>query len=85
MNKAINDVNLERQRQMGKEGWTYAHDDAHLNNELAKAASCYAVGNNVGWPWSLNWWKPKTYRENLVRSGALIIAEIERLDRSEEQ
>jgi hypothetical protein len=34
------------------------------------------------WPWSPEWWKPKSQRENLVRSTALIIAEIERLDRA---
>lgn len=33
------------------------------------------------WPWSDEWWKPKSRRENLVRAGALILAEIERLDR----
>lgn len=35
------------------------------------------------WPWALAWWKPRTRRENLVRAGALILAEIERLDRAE--
>ncbi|HRN83262.1 MAG TPA: hypothetical protein PK857_00460 [Hyphomicrobium sp.] len=34
------------------------------------------------WPWAHKWWKPKGPRENLVRAGALIIAEIERLDRA---
>lgn len=34
-----------------------------------------------GWPWSAEWWKPKDARRNLVRAGALIIAEIERIDR----
>lgn len=36
------------------------------------------------WPWSPSWWKPRSSRENLVRSGALILAEIERIDRKEE-
>ncbi len=34
------------------------------------------------WPWERRWWKPKDRRSDLVRAGALIIAEIERLDRS---
>lgn len=34
-----------------------------------------------GWPWDASAWKPKSPREDLVRAGALIIAEIERLDR----
>ena len=33
------------------------------------------------WPWSRDWWKPKDRRRDLVRAGALIVAEIERLDR----
>lgn len=34
-----------------------------------------------GWPWHNNWWKPKDRRSALVRAAALLIAEIERLDR----
>lgn len=34
------------------------------------------------WPWGRNWFKPSGHRRNLVKAGALIIAEIERLDRS---
>lgn len=35
------------------------------------------------WPksWSRSWWKPKSPRRDLVRAAALIIAEIERMDR----
>ncbi|WP_306155415.1 hypothetical protein [Roseovarius sp. MMSF_3281] len=35
------------------------------------------------WPWANHWWKPKTRRADLVRAGALIAAEIDRLDRLE--
>lgn len=34
------------------------------------------------WPWDDEWWKPKDARRDLVRAGALIVAEIERLDRA---
>ena len=34
------------------------------------------------WPWSGEWWKPRDRRRNLVKAGALIVAEIERLDRA---
>lgn len=34
------------------------------------------------WPWSPEWWKPKNPRRDLVKAGALILAEIERLDRA---
>jgi hypothetical protein len=37
------------------------------------------------WPWDRKWWKPKDRRSDLVRAGALIFAEIERLDRAEEK
>lgn len=35
------------------------------------------------WPFSKSWWKPKDPRRDLVRAGALILAEIERRDRVE--
>lgn len=35
-----------------------------------------------GWPWARGWWKPADKRRNLVKAGALILAEIERLDRA---
>lgn len=34
------------------------------------------------WPWDFQWWKPSNNRRNLVKAAALIVAEIERLDRS---
>lgn len=34
------------------------------------------------WPWNWTYWKPKDRRHDLVRAGALILAEIERLDRA---
>lgn len=89
-------IALERQRQIAIEGWTPQHDDAHRDGELAKAASCYAwmatQSDNMRevfdsppptWPndWSDEWWKPKDRLADLVRAGALIAAEIDRLQR----
>jgi hypothetical protein len=36
------------------------------------------------WPdsWDTSWWKPKNPRRDLVRAAALLLAEIERLDRA---
>lgn len=34
------------------------------------------------WPWNWSWWKPTDHRRDLVKAGALIVAEIERLDRA---
>jgi hypothetical protein len=85
--QAARDVLAERARQVSVEGWTPDHDDQHDGMELAFAASCYAVADegeppSAVWPWSVNWWKPRSHRKNLVRAGALILAEIERLDRA---
>ena len=35
-----------------------------------------------GWPWERMWWKPKDPRRDLVRAAALLIAEIDLLDRT---
>lgn len=35
------------------------------------------------WPWADEWWKPKDRRRDLIRAAALIVAEIERLDRAQ--
>lgn len=34
------------------------------------------------WPWDPAWWKPTNPRRDLVKAGALILAEIERIDRA---
>ncbi|ENJ2218007.1 ead/Ea22-like family protein, partial [Escherichia coli] len=87
-NPAILDVVAERQRQKTIEGWTPEHDDEHCNGELAMAAVCYINetgtvnrngGKPWGWPWDASWWKPNARRRNLVKAGALILAEIERI------
>lgn len=98
MSRAANDVLAERQRQIEVEGWTADHDDEHNQGELADVAACYALGvysdrSDAGvpgdippyWPntWDETWWRPKNRRRNLVRAAALLIAEIERLDRDE--
>ena len=42
----------------------------------------YARDARALWPWDEEWWKPKDSRRDLIRAAALIVAEIERLDRS---
>jgi hypothetical protein len=79
----IDEIAAERRRQIEVEGFSAAHDDRHAEGELAEAAACYAVRRlNARWPWDLEWWKPKGIRRNLIKAAALIIAEIERLDRA---
>lgn len=86
---AAADVLAERQRQVTAEGWTAEGDDSYQNSELADAAACYAIhAHNQGfstpahWPWSTTWWKQTNPRRDLVKAGALILAEIERIDRA---
>jgi|SRR5579872_2615752 len=86
-------IAAERKRQVEEEGWTDAHDDLHGDFELSQAAICYsdaACGANswiVGrppawWPFGRECWRPSLDPiRNLVKAGALIAAEIDRLQR----
>lgn len=88
-------IAAERARQVAKEGWNAAHDDDHDNGSLAGAAAAYALvareqalgdtgpfGMPDCWSWDREWWKPKDQLRNLVRAGALIAAELDRLQRA---
>lgn len=85
---AARDVLAERQRQISAEGWTPEHDEEHRDGSLALAASCYACASAGfddaarDWPWGDDWFKPSSPRRDLIKAGALILAEIERLDRA---
>jgi len=90
-------IAAERQRQIDAEGWTPEHDDSHVHHEIAEAARCYVslyIAREFGRPrglpmptaktWPEGWeWKPSDDPiHNLVRAGALIAAEIDRLQRA---
>ncbi len=94
-------INQERERQKKVEGWTPEHDDKHKNGELAYAASAYAgpvfherpgqtlnltIDPPIQWPWK-DGYKPTPDDpiRQLVKAGALIVAEIERLQRLRDQ
>lgn len=89
---ALVDVAAERRRQVEKEDFDASHDDMATRGQLAGAAACYAMTGiehwardqaiKTIWPWDEGWWKPTDRRRDLVKAGALIIAEIERLDRA---
>ena len=78
-------IAAERQRQLDKEGWTAEHDAKHGMGQLVDAARCYCGAFNEhasqsrNWPWGAKWWKPQDRVRNLVRAGALIAAEIDRV------
>lgn len=81
----------ERCRQISVEGWTPEHDAQHTGFELTRAAICYgqaAIWNwardhdipHDPWPWEDRFWKPSDDPiRNLVKAGALIAAELDRL------
>ncbi|OMW45735.1 hypothetical protein AQ808_23975 [Burkholderia pseudomallei] len=50
--------------------------------QSAKPHEGNPAAQNSLWPWDMKWWKPKDPRRDLVRAGALILAELERLDRA---
>lgn len=84
-----------RQRAAKGEGWSAAHDDGHTRGELAMAAAVYAMPDQMReqtilgrslrsllWPWPGEWKPVRDDRiRELVKAGALIAAEIDRLQR----
>jgi hypothetical protein len=87
--RGVDDIIAERQRL--EEIGIPPRDRRYRPSDLPKAAAAYALAGvqryaNDGWP-ELFWPWPRTRfrlgapRDNLVRAAALIVAEIERLDR----
>jgi len=87
------EITHERLRQIEQEGFTAEHDADHDCGELAAAGAAYALAGSFSsgwqashpplvWPWKAEWWKPKDRRRDLIRAAALLVAEIERLDRN---
>jgi hypothetical protein len=90
---AMNAIMGERRRQLEVLEFTPGHDDAYTDGELAIAAAAYALATRdnylttaqIIWPWPVGTFKAGSSmrRRNLVKAGALILAEIERLDREQ--
>lgn len=91
--QAARDVLAERQRQIDVEGYHGTRDNHYISYELSKAARAYievswhALSTGIpctkpkSWPW-MSGFKWSDGRTMLVKAGALILAEIERLDRA---
>jgi len=75
-------------RSLALAGARYAHNyvsRAWIMDDFDDGADRYkAEDAPYEWPtsWHEDWWKPKNPRRDLVRAAALLIAEIERLDRA---
>lgn len=84
-------IDEERWKQISEEGYDEKHDDLHMNGEIRDAAIAYAMvcddraGDNAGdiFPWEGSWNPSPDPVKNLVRAGALIAAEIDRIQRIE--
>lgn len=59
----------------------YAHSDEAVAHAVSLRRSFLCP---PGWPFAPEWWKPKDRISNLIRAGALIAAEIDRLHRLED-
>ena len=94
---ALEAIIQERIRQTLAEGYTPAHDDEHTDGQMALLAAAYALSSRpkenqyhyrhalinelAGYGWEI---KRKDPISDLVRAGALILAELERRLRSKE-
>lgn len=92
MKTGIEIIAEERQRQIDVEGWSAASDNRYTSGQLAAAAASYALPSQwrkpadlipATWPWAKVWWKPTPDNriKELAKAGALIAAEIDRLNR----
>jgi hypothetical protein len=89
----IERIAAERKRQMEEEGFTAEDDNWWIDDQLATAAACYAVPKierdlyliDRFWPWNEARYKPTPDNRirGLEKAGALIAAEIDRLQRME--
>lgn len=84
MKTGIELIAEERNRQMEKLGWSAENDDRWVNGELVDAALVYLPIPIVrDWPWSGSRPSLRDQKSNLVKAGALISAELDRLNRKE--
>ena len=84
-------IAAERLRQMQVEGWAPAGDDAYTEGQLGRAAMVYVelaegvplAQAALNWPWDIAWLKhdPEDPARSLVKAGALIAAEYDRMKR----
>ena len=84
-------IKIERDKQMLLENFSAENDSRYTQRELVMAALAYACtdgspdhdanAKEMFWPWSDKWYKPSpSIVRNLVKAGALLAAEIDRLN-----
>lgn len=63
-------------------GCAYALAAADSLHPMSRGDGDFMTTPPLMWPWEREWWKPGDARRMLVKAGALVLAEIERLDRA---
>jgi|WetSurSiteA1Bulk_404760.scaffolds.fasta_scaffold17625_2 hypothetical protein len=83
----VEQIEAERKRQIETKGFVAEHDEQWTEGELVEAATALLLGEEDLWPWfddnEESTFKSEGNIEDLVRAGALIAAEIDRLQRLE--
>lgn len=81
-------ISNERKRQVEKEGFDEDHDQRETWQDLVRASQAYSLSSlgffeegRKSWPWDEGSFKPKDTEKDLIRSGALLAAAIDRYDK----
>lgn len=72
-----------RQGEIAGAAACYAMHDLSFTIPNTKLGHTVAMLVKDLWPWAASWWKPADRRRNLIKAAALIVAEIERIDRAD--
>jgi hypothetical protein len=82
-------IEKERNRQIKEEGFDAEHDDSYRAGDLGMGAAAYIMSACTnepfpeGWMWQLSSvYKRRVPTATLIKAAAMIVAEIERLDRA---
>gem|GEM_PF-5749557 len=84
--KWLEQIKIEREKQISKNGYKREHDDEHTDGSISDAAAHYASHSESNlYPWDKKYdTKDKhTREEQLVIACAMCIAELERLERKD--
>lgn len=93
--RVLLDVANEREHQIIDNGWTPEKDDAYFNGQLTAGGIACALLAGVPdmgkdqvdlaqamWPFPPDKLKDKGRRQNLIRGIAMLVAEVEKIDRA---
>ncbi len=94
--EAFDRIKAERIREVKVEGFDARHDDYHRVGELADGAAAYAlavapmsgrrhVSPLEAWPFEDAWFKPSHPERNCEKAGAMLVAQLASLIRSEKR